>query len=128
MVGVALPLPLFNRNGAAIQSAAAARDRSRVEADVARRESDANVAAARRELLGALRRVARDRALLVSAERVAAMSLLAYGEGAVALPSVLEAQRTAREALADTVADLAAANVAAAALRLVRATATEEAR
>jgi cobalt-zinc-cadmium efflux system outer membrane protein len=122
VVGVALPLPLFNRNGAAIQSAAAARERSRVEADVARRESDANVAAARRELAAALRRVVRDRVLLASAERVAAMSLLAYGEGAVALPSVLEAQRTAREALADTVADLAAANVAAAALRLVTAT------
>jgi cobalt-zinc-cadmium efflux system outer membrane protein len=127
VVGLALPLPLFNRNGAAIQSAAAARDRSRVEADVARRESDANVAAARRELAAALRRVARDRVLLASAERVAAMSLLAYGEGAVALPSVLEAQRTAREALADSVADLAAANVAAAALRLVTATAMTEA-
>jgi len=127
VVGVALPLPLFNWNGAAIQAAAAARDRSRVEAYVARRESDASIAAARRELAAALRRVARGRALLGSAERVAAMSLLAYGEGAVALPSVLEAQRTAREALADTVADLAAANVAAAALRLVTATAGMEA-
>jgi hypothetical protein len=40
---------------------------------------------------------------------------------------VLEAQRTAREALADTVADLAAANVAAAALRLVTTTTGMEA-
>lgn len=127
MVGLALPLPLFNWNGAAVQAAAAARDRSRVDADVARRESEAKVAAARRELASALRRVARDRALLGSAQRVAAMSLLAYGEGAVALPNVLEAQRTAREALANTVADLAAANVAAAALRLVTTTTGMEA-
>jgi cobalt-zinc-cadmium efflux system outer membrane protein len=121
IVGVSLPLPLFNWNGAAIQAAAASRDRARVEAELTRRESEANVAAARRELAAALRRVGRDRALLGSAQRVAAMSLLAYGEGAAALPSVLEAQRTARAALADYVADLAAANVAEAALRLVTA-------
>ena len=120
-VGISLPLPLFNWNGAAVQAAAAGRDRARVEAEVVRRESDAAVAAARRELAAALRRVGRDRASLGSAQRVAAMSLLAYAEGAVALSSVLEAQRTAREALADYVADLAAANVAEAALRLVTA-------
>jgi outer membrane protein TolC len=119
--GISLPLPLFNWNGAAIQAAAANRDRARVEAEVTRRESEASVAAARRELAAALRRVGRDRASLGSAQHVAAMSLLAYAEGAVALPSVLEAQRTAREALADYVADLAAANVAEAALRFVTA-------
>ena len=122
LFGIALPLPLFNWNGAAVQAAAAARDRARVERDVARRESDAAVAAARRELLAALRRVERDRALLAGAQRVAALSLLAYSEGAAALPGVLEAQRTAREALAAFVTDLAAANVAEAALRLVTAT------
>jgi cobalt-zinc-cadmium efflux system outer membrane protein len=121
IVGISLPIPLFNWNGAAVQAAAAERDRARVEAELARRESDAAVAAARRELAGALRRVARDRVLLASAERVAQMSLLAYAEGAAALPAVLEAQRTAREALSDTVADLAAANVAEAALRLLTA-------
>ena len=121
VVGVSLPIPLFNWNGAAVQAAAAGRDRARVEAELARRESDAAVAAARRELAAALRRVERDRTLLASARRVAEMSLLAYAEGAVALPSVLEAQRTAREAESDTVADLAAANVAEAALRLVTA-------
>jgi cobalt-zinc-cadmium efflux system outer membrane protein len=122
LFGIALPLPLFNWNGAAVQVAAAARDRARVERDVARRESEAAVAAARRELLAALRRVERDRALLAGAQRVAALSLLAYSEGAAALPGVLEAQRTAREALAAFVTDLAAANVAEAALRLVTAT------
>jgi outer membrane protein TolC len=121
IVGISIPLPLFNWNGAAIQAATANRDRARVEADVARRESDAAIAAARRELAAALRRVDRDRALVASADRVAAMSLVAYGAGAAALPNVLEAQRTARQALADYVNDLAAANVAEAALRLVTA-------
>jgi outer membrane protein, heavy metal efflux system len=121
IVGVSFPLPLFNWNGAAIQAATAARDRARVEAEVARRASDAAIAAARRELAAALRRVDRDRDLVASADRVAAMALVAYGAGAAALPNALEAQRTARQALADYVNDLAAANVAEAALRLVRA-------
>jgi len=50
------------------------------------------------------------------------MSLQAYGEGAVALASVLEAQRNAREALGRYIDDLAAADAAAAATRLVAAT------
>jgi cobalt-zinc-cadmium efflux system outer membrane protein len=121
VIALAFPLPLFNRNGAAIQAAAAARDRARVELDVARRDSDAAVAAARRELLAALRRVERGRSLVAGAQRVAAMSLFAYSEGGAALPGVLEAQRAGREALAAYVTDLAEANVAEAALRLVTA-------
>src|SRR5439155_380293 len=70
----------------------------------------------------ALARVERDRRLLSSADRVAAMSLQAYAEGVVALPNVLEAQRNAREALARYVDDVAAANDAAAAVRLLTAT------
>jgi hypothetical protein len=49
------------------------------------------------------------------------MSLQAYAEGAVALANVLEAQRNAREALGRYIDDLAAADVAAAALRLLTA-------
>ena len=120
-MGISLPIPLFNWNGGAVQAAAVGRDRARVEAEVARRESDAAIAAARRDLVAALRRVERDRVLLASARRVAEMSLLAYAEGAAGLSAVLEAQRTAREAQANTVADLAAANFAEAGLRLVTA-------
>jgi hypothetical protein len=46
------------------------------------------------------------------------MSLTAYAEGAVPLASVIEARRTAREALGQYVDDLVAANDAAAAVRL----------
>jgi hypothetical protein len=83
-----------------------------------RREAGAELARAQRDLLLALARLARDRRLLSSADRVAAMSLQAYAEGAVALPNVLEAHRNAREALARYVDDVAAASNAAAAVRL----------
>ncbi|HVO35851.1 MAG TPA: TolC family protein [Gemmatimonadales bacterium] len=119
--GLALTFPLFNFNGGAIAAAAAARDRAAAELRVARQESDAAVARARRDLAVALQRAQRDRQLVASADRVAAMSLTAYAEGAVALPSVLEAQRQAREAFGRLIDDLAAANLAESAVRLFTA-------
>ena len=59
------------------------------------------------------------------ADRVAAMSLQAYAEGAVPLATVLEAQRNGREALGRYIDDVAAANDAAAALRLATASGGE---
>ncbi|HUO52658.1 MAG TPA: hypothetical protein VMT93_09070, partial [Gemmatimonadaceae bacterium] len=56
--------------------------------------------------------------VLASARRVAAMALTAYAEGAAPLPTVLEAQRTARDAFGRYVDDLAAVEIAAALLRL----------
>jgi cobalt-zinc-cadmium efflux system outer membrane protein len=122
--GVTLTLPLLNWNGGEIALAAAGRDRARTELEVTRRESDAAIARARRELAVSAQKALRDRGLVESANRVAAMSLTAYAEGAVALPSVLEAQRQAREALALLIDDLAAATTAAAAVRLFTASET----
>src|SRR5439155_1400402 len=113
-VGLALVLPLFNRNGGEIGQARAARDRAQANLDVTRRESAADVARARRSFSAARARLERDRRLLASADRVAAMSLQAYAEGAVPLANVLEAQRNAREALGRYIDDVAAANDAAA--------------
>ena len=120
-VGLSLPLPLFNWNGGEVAQAAAARDRAQANLDLVRREAEADVARARRALALALARLERDRLLLASADRVAAMSLQAYAEGAIALANVLEAQRNAREALARYIDDVAAANNAAAAVRLFTA-------
>jgi len=120
-VGLSMPLPLFNWNGGEVARAAAARDRAQANLDAVRRETGAALARARRGLELARLRLERDRRLLASADRVAAMSLQAYAEGAVALPSVLEAQRSAREALARYIDDIAAANQAAAAVRLLEA-------
>jgi len=71
--------------------------------------------------VAALERVARGRRLLASADRVAAMSLRAYAEGAVPLANVLEAQRNAREALGRYIDDVALLNDAAGAVRLLTA-------
>jgi cobalt-zinc-cadmium efflux system outer membrane protein len=121
VVGIALPLPLFNRNGGAIAAASGARDRAARQLEVTRRESAAAIAQASRELAAALARAERDRVLVESADRVAAMSLTAYAEGAAALPSVLEAARHARETRTQFVHDTAAAIIADAALRLLTA-------
>ena len=75
----------------------------------------------RLEFTAALDRAARDRALVTSANRVAALSLTAYTEGAAGLPAVLEATRNARETLARYIDDVAATNLADAALRLFTA-------
>jgi cobalt-zinc-cadmium efflux system outer membrane protein len=115
--GVALPLPLLNRNRGAIVLADAGRERARAELALARIESQAGIDRLARERTAAVARVARGRVLVAAANRVAAMSLTAYREGAASLPNVIEAQRTAREVLGEFVDDLAAAWIADATLR-----------
>ena len=122
-IGLSIPIPLFNRNDGAVQLADAERDRARAELALARLEAASQLTRARRALTLALERVARDRRLLDGAGRVSALSLLAYREGAAALPSVLEAQRTAREALATYIDDVAMARTAAGVVRLLTLTA-----
>jgi len=124
-IGLSLPLPLFNWNGGAVGQARAARDRAQANLDLERREAAADLTRAQRGLAAALARLARDRRLLASADRVAAMSLQAYAEGAVPLATVLEAQRNAREALGRYVDDVARANDAAGLVGLVTASAGE---
>ena len=121
LFGVTVPLPLFDRHGGAIASAQAARDRARAQLTLATRESDAERLRSERERALAVARAERDRRLLAGADTVARMSLAAYAEGASALPNVLEAQRNARGLLLQFVDDVAAAQIADAALRLATA-------
>jgi outer membrane protein TolC len=123
-VGFSIPFPLFNRAGGEIALATANRNRAQAELEIARRETVAAVAVAVRELRAALARVRRDHGLLDEAERVVARSLTGFAEGASALPAVMEAQRSARDAMAQYVDDLAAANTAAAAVHLYTLTTT----
>jgi outer membrane protein, heavy metal efflux system len=116
--GVSIPLPLFNQGQGAIAVAEAERDRARAELAASERETAALITRARNDLAAASQRVARDRQLVETANRVARLSLQAYVEGAYPLTTVLEAQRNARDTLADLIDDLVAANTAAAALRL----------
>jgi cobalt-zinc-cadmium efflux system outer membrane protein len=117
-VGLSIPLPLLNRNQAPLAQAAAEERRARAELAIARTEVTSRLAHAIRDQEVALVKVSRDRSLLETAERVAAMSLTAYREGETSLPSVLEAQRNARDIRGQFVDDLARAWIAGATARL----------
>ena len=116
--GVAIPLPIFNRNRGGIAEAEAEQTRARAELELARLETKNAIGRAHRQRSLALERIRRDQVLVQSANRVVAMSLTAYREGAQGLPAVLEAQRNAREILSQYIDDIAEAWIATAALRL----------
>ena len=96
----------------------AERERARAELALALFQTQATIGRARRERAVAIEKLQRDRVLVESANRIAAMSLVAYREGAQGLPAVLEAQRNARDILSQYVNDLADAWIATATLRL----------
>jgi cobalt-zinc-cadmium efflux system outer membrane protein len=123
MFGVALPIPLFNRNSAAISLAQAEAARARAELSLMTVLSRTERERAEREYAAASARLVRDGQLVKQAELVAAMSMTADREGAAALPAVLEARRAAREVLAQRVRDAADVWVAAAELKVLTLTA-----
>ncbi len=122
-VGFSVPLPLLNRNRGPIALAVAERERARAELALALFQTQATIGRARRERAVALEKLQRDRVLVESANRVVAMSLVAYREGAQGLPAVLEAQRNARDILSQYITDLTDAWIATATLRLYSLTA-----
>lgn len=124
IIGLSLPLPLFDRNRGAVAIASAERQRAIAELALARLEGRTRIAQLRRERTSALARIARSEGVVASANRVAAMSLVAYREGAATLPNVLEAQRNARAIIAQYIDDLARAWIATATLRALTLTAT----
>lgn len=115
--GVGIALPLFDRNRGAIAQAEAERSRAVAELALAKVDARNQIAHAMRQRQIAIAKADRDRGLVASAERVAAMSLTAYREGAATLTSILEARRAARDLLVQFVDDLAAAWIATAELR-----------
>jgi cobalt-zinc-cadmium efflux system outer membrane protein len=122
VVGLSVPLPLFNQNQGAIAQAYAERDRARAELTAARLTARQRLVEALNELASLRARVARDQELVVRADRVASKSLEAYREGASALPAVLEARRTAREVLGQYIDDLTALITLQAELRVLTQT------
>ena len=119
LIGLSLPLPLFHRNGATTDAARVAVDRARAQLALNRIELSAALAQAQREAANASVRAERSARLVSSADRVAALSLLAYREGASTLVSVLESQRSARETLSQYLVDVALARNTAALVRLL---------
>lgn len=118
-IGVALPIPFPGRNKGVVQAAEAERSRAVAALAVVTLESQRQIARATRDRAAAESRVERDRLLLATAERVAALALTAYREGASPLPNVLEARRNARDVMAQYIDDVAALWTAIAALQLV---------
>lgn len=121
-IGLSLPLPLFNRNRGGVLVAQAQLDRSTALLHVAEVETNASLAVAEREQAIARERLTRTQALVSSADRVAALALLAFREGAAALPSVLEAQRASLDIRTQFIEALGAVRDAASRLRLLRLT------
>jgi outer membrane protein, heavy metal efflux system len=121
-LGVALPIPFPGRNKGVVQAAEAERSRAVATLAVVTLESQRQIARATRDRVAAENRVARDRQLLATAERVSTLALTAYREGASPLPSVLEARRNAREVMAQYIDDVAALWTAIAAQRLMTQT------
>jgi cobalt-zinc-cadmium efflux system outer membrane protein len=122
LIGVSIPLPLFNQNQGAIAQTTAERDRARAELASVRLQTRQQIVEGYRELASLRARVARDQELVVRADRVAAKSLTAYREGASALPAVLEARRTAREVLGQYIDDVTALITLQAELRVLTQT------
>ncbi len=112
LVGVSLPLPLFNRNGPAIARAQTDLQRGRTLLAQAKLEQQTALRVADTDARAARARAARSVQLLAAAERINALALLAYREGATALVTVLDAQRTTRDARAQALDDLAAVQIA----------------
>jgi cobalt-zinc-cadmium efflux system outer membrane protein len=117
-VGISIPLPLLNRNRGPIAQAEAERERARAELALTLFQTRATIGRAARQRGVALEKLQRDGLLVESANRIVAMSLLAYREGAQALTTVLEAQRNARDILSQYISDLADVWIATATLRL----------
>ena len=113
-----MPLPIFSRGGAQVAQARAAAARAQAELATVRRETELALATATRERELARARLEIDRAMVAAAEKVATLSLTAYREGAYPLATVLEAQRSARDALRQYLDDLVAGQTAEAALAL----------
>lgn len=116
--GVGLPLPLWNHNRGAIAVARANATRAAAQLALTERATREAIAAATRQRTVAAELVRRDLKIAEEAQRVAELSITAYREGAYPLATVLEAERTARDALRQFINDLAACLTAEAAYTL----------
>jgi cobalt-zinc-cadmium efflux system outer membrane protein len=121
-LGVSVPLPIFDRNRGPIAEARAAHDRALAQLEQARLEQALGLAASERQRAAQTVILAQDRAGLEDARRVAARTQTAYREGEYPLASVIEAQRSARDALRQYYEDMGTLWTAQAAFTLARTT------
>ena len=120
-LGLSLTLPIWSRNGGAIAEAKAQVQRAAADLALARQEADLAIAEGARARALSIDRLEQDRVAVAAAQQVARGSLTAYSEGAYPLTSVIEEQRSARDALRQYLEDLASAQTADAAFSLASA-------
>jgi len=120
-VGVALPIPFFNRNGGAIEAAHADVTRAKAELAIARLNAATELARAYRTQSVAESRIGRDRTIMDAATRNVSMAERAFTAGEMAIGDILETRRAQHDAQAQYVTDLVAANVASALVRVLTA-------
>ncbi|MEO5509782.1 MAG: TolC family protein [Longimicrobiales bacterium] len=119
-IGFAIPLPLFDQRKGPIAEARAERDRSLAVQEQLREQARLGFALAERQRAVQQSVLEQDRAGLEDARRVAARALTAYREGEYTLAAVIEAQRSARDALRQYYEDLGALWAAQSAFTLAR--------
>ncbi|HPF61446.1 MAG TPA: TolC family protein [Gemmatimonadales bacterium] len=117
VVGVSLPLPLWNRQRGQVALADAAEAAARATRDRLLLASAATVARTRRAYQVASAQLEQDGELLETAARLESMADLAYREGEATLVEVLATRQQAREIRALHLQHQADASVAAATLR-----------
>jgi cobalt-zinc-cadmium efflux system outer membrane protein len=115
ILGIVLPLPIWDRHRGEIAEARATITRANASLELVQLETRNALAIAERERDVSRLKVERGRAVVQEAERVAALTITAYRDGAQPLASVLEAQRSARDALRDFVVNLQDSRIAEAA-------------
>ncbi len=117
-VGIAIPLPIFDRGAASVASAEATLRRAQADRLAVQREVQSALSTARHDWETAQAQISVNDAAVEAATQVATLTTEAYREGAYPLASVLEAQRSARDVLRRRIETLIAARQAAAAYRL----------
>lgn len=120
-VGLVLPVPLFNRNGGAVEAARADVARAQAELAIARLNAASDLARAYRTWSVAQSRISRDRTIMDAATRNVSMAERAVAAGEMAIGNILETRRAQYDAQTQYVTDLVAANVAAALVRVLTA-------
>ena len=120
-IGVALPMPLFNRNSGAVEAAHAEVARAQAGLEIARLDASTQLARAHRTRTVAESRIVLDRTILDAATRNVSMAERAFAAGERAIGDILETRRAQHDAQAQYVTDLVSANVAAALVRVLTA-------
>ena len=118
-VGLAVGLPLLNRNRDGKALADAEVSRAQAELALAKLDAERHILRATREREVALSGAKRDQTTMIRTSRIAAMALESYREGKSSLSIVMTAQKNARETVARYIEDLEDAWVATAELRLL---------